>query len=546
MSISKMKKLVLIAPNDATDVIIKKLISLRCIDIQDFSSVECSGMLQKKNYNDEIAVVENKIQKIDSVISALSKHSKKRIGLGNSRRKIDRDEFVSSGEHQAAGDVLEKAYSAVVALEAVRADKDAMDEANRLENEISVLARDLERLEILYDVEKTNLEVIKIKQKAAYSDTCTFIFGWMPRKSQQKVESMLSEMLCAYEITEPTEDETPPVRISNNIFTRSFEWITSGFGTPKYSSFDPTFIMSIFCFLAFGLMIHDVGYGLILTVLGLVGSRLLGMCGKIKSVFNMIGICGISSIIFGVILGGWFGNLPYAMMQNLLGIESAKELVPFFGGVWFKAIENPVYYLAICLGLGATQIIVGMIIKFVLLCREGKAIDAILDILPWWIVFAGIGIVFAVNLLAGLITIGAGILVILIFNGRDKKNVLARLGKGFLGVGKIVFFVIDLLGYLKIFVVGISVGIISYFVNLLGTLIGPTTFGYIVFTLVIILGHASCLCLAAPSAVVFAKRIQYVEFFKYFYTCGGEKFIPVEPCEKYTLDTHKKEKVEAV
>lgn len=541
MSISKMKKLLVIAPSDNADIIIRKLISLRCIDVVEFSDKECSDLLVKKNYDEESSLLEEKISKIEGVICALSKYIKRKLRLGDGRHKLDREAFVSSGEYFEASNIFEAAYSVFSKIESKSTGDDSA-----IREEFIKFAPHLNKLQALYDIEKTNLEIVKIKHKAAYSDSCTFILGWMPQKSREKVDAELSRYVCAYEITEPSEDDDPPVRIRNNPITRCFEWITLGAGNPKYSSFDPTFLMSFFCFLAFGLMIHDVGYGLILTLVGFFAPLVAGMSGKMKSVFNTLAICGISSMIFGVLFGGWFGNMPYAIMENLLGIENAKQAVPFFSGVWVEASKSPVFYLVLCLGLGAVQIILGMIIKFVLLCIRGKAGDAVLDILPWWVIFAGIAIAFTVNMIAGLVAICVGAIVVILFCGRDKKSVFARLGKGFIGISKIVIYAIDVISFLKIFVVGISLGILTYFVNLVGTVLGANTLGYILFISVSVIGHTICLCLSAFAALLFAKSLQQTQFFGRFYECGEEKFVCAEPSEKYTLDTWRKEEVEAV
>lgn len=545
MSISKMKKLLVVAPCDEADAVIKKLISLRCVNIVDFPSKEIYDLLERKNFDEQRMPIDSKIEKIEHVISGIAKYAKAKARLGDGRKKIDREEFVASIEYADACEALEKAYSALQALETAKDQEGTEDEINALEGEIFALAGCFEEFKMLYDIEKTNLEVVNIKGKAAYSDTCAFIFGWIPKKAQEKVETALADTLCAYEITDPDDDDEPPVRISNNPITRCFEWITSGFGTPKYSLFDATGIMSVFCFVAFGLMIHDVGYGAVLTILGFVGAAIAGLRSKAKSVLNMLGVCGISSIIFGVLFGGWFGDMPYAIMQNLLGIENAKEAVPFFNGMLSKPARDPIFYLVLCLSVGAIQILVGMIIKFFVLCHKGRAIDAFLDIFPWWVIFAGIAFVFSVNLTLGLVTIGVGALVVLIFHGRAKSSFFSRLGNGVLGLGKIALYIVDLANYLKIFVVGICVGIITHYVNLLGTIIGPAALGYVLFAVVSIIGHAISLILITFAAVVFVKSIQN-EFLKYFCECGGEEFIPSEPCEKYTIDISENTKVEAV
>ena len=537
-----MRKLVLIAPIDEVDSVINKLISLRCIGFSDFSEKEGQSLLCKCDFDTEIAAQEDQIKRIEKAISVLSKYSREKIRLGDVRKKSDRGAFVSSGECGLARDAVEKANNAIDALDSADACENAAEVKDASQRALAALTLDLQKIYLLYDIERTKLEILKIKAKASYSDTCAFVLGWMPKKAQESVENVLSELLCAYEITEPEEDDEPPVRISGNPITRCFEWITSGFGTPKYFFFDPTMIMSIFFFVAFGLMLHDVGYGLILMIVGFAGAPVVGLHSRARSVFGMLGICGVSSAIFGVLLGGWFGNMPYAIMQDLLGLEGANEALTLFDGFWFKAVRTPVFYLIICLAFGALQIITKMIISFILLCKEGKVAQAIFEILPWWIIFAGIATVFTVSLVFGLIVAGVGALVILVFHSRDKKSFWARLGYGFVGLGAIARYIAELANYLKIFAVGMSVGIVTYYVNLLGTLVGDTAFGYIFFAAVSVVGHTLIICLATFSAVVMARSIQK-EFLSPFCARDGKEFIPAVPCEKYTIDMMEMEAV---
>ena len=318
MSISKMKKLVVIAPTENVDTVISKLMSLRCVDIRNFSCGESDDLLKKANYDEQIAQCEENIQKIDSVMPYIYKYSKKRARIGRRRASVDRADFVECGNYDVAIDLVWKAYDLIAQIEKAE-DKEA---SNGLIDELKQISLEKSKIEALFDVENTNLLVLQAKKKASVSESCTFILGWMPKKAVKKVETTLADLECAYEIEEPTDDEEPPVSLSNNPITRSFEWLVSGIVCPKYRTFDPTFITSIFYFLAFGLMLPDIGYGAILVLLGLIGSLIIGVRGKTKTMFKMLGWCGFSSVIFGALFGSWFGDMPYAVMQGLLGIES--------------------------------------------------------------------------------------------------------------------------------------------------------------------------------------------------------------------------------
>ena len=522
MSVSKMKKLLVVAPTDSADAVIKKLISLRCIDIRDALDCDGADILSRSDCDDNIVAIEERISKIEAVRTAILNSAHKKRGRFDKRAYVDRDEFISSGAYETALATVDTVYA--------RLD----------ESDLSEYIGELEKIEVLYDIEKTELCAAEIMGKSAHSKACTFISGWVPQKSLVSVETALCEYLCAYELCDPCEDDEPPVRLSGNVITRCFEWITSDYALPKYRAFDPTLLMSIFCFIAFGLMLCDVGYGLILIPLGFVLPKVLGARGRIKSAMNMLGICGISSVIFGILFGGWFGNLPYAIMQEMLWERTPELVAPVFGGVLYRPVEKPLWYLATVLGFGAIQIVVGMLIKFISLCKEGKAKDALFDILPWWVIFAGIVLAFAVNIIVGIAVAVVGVIFILIFAGRGEKKFGKRLLYGLRGLAAIGKYALNLAGYLKIFVVGISLGAITYYINMLGTLVGPTTVGYILLVAVSIVCHGIFLLLNAHVACVIVSKLQHHEFFRQFYTGGGEAFAPVEPSEEFTLSSTKK------
>ena len=204
----------------------------------------------------------------------------------------------------------------------------------------------------------------------------------------------MTASLAKVDLTEPAEEDDPPVLLKNNGYASNFEWVVAMYSYPKYGTYDPTFIMSIFYFFIFGLMFADVGYGLILILGGLLLPKVLHMKDSMRRMFNMFGYCGFSSVIMGVLFGGWFGDLPYALMVNIgqsfPTTEAAKAAFPLFDGLWVNPINDPMTFLIISLGMGAIHLVAGMAVKFVLLCKEKKVFEAIFGIASWWVIFAGI------------------------------------------------------------------------------------------------------------------------------------------------------------
>lgn len=648
MSISAMKKLTVITPMDEMQAVVRRLVKLRCVEVRQIDRSAHEKLQIKSNYDAQKNAIEEILHQINNTLPVLNKYSTRAMGLGDSRLKVDRDEFILDGSYKNAKQIVEKTnellaekddlslkvtelendisaitpwktldfpisiietkktkvlfgsfpiavdinavkeslevsyshfelvssdkmanYCSVVALKSdadgvmqtlmqygfVQTQLPSIDLAptvaiKSLEGEINEAKQRIEQIigefrklsayisdvEILYDIEKTNLTNIEVMKKTVDSDHCTFVTGWVPEHCQEKVAGMLDKHTCAYEMLDPEEGEEPPVQLKNNGFASTFEWVIGMYSYPKYGSFDPTFIMSIFYFLIFGLMFADVGYGLILAACGFIVPKLMGHRENTKRTFYMFGFCGISSMIMGVIFGGWFGDLPYAIMQNMMGIENAKELVPFFNGIWFNPLDDPMMFLIVAIAAGGVHILAAMAINFVLLCKQRRVFDAIFDVLSWWIIFAGIGVLFLVGTKEGFITIGVGAAIVVLTNGRHEKNIFMKIIKGILGLYKITSYASDLLSYSRILALGLAAAVIGQVVNLVGTMGGASVVGFVALIAACIIGHTLNLAINILGSFVHTSRLQYLEFFNKFYEDGGEKFEALEPSEQYSKE----------
>ncbi len=407
------------------------------------------------------------------------------------------------------------------------------------------LAEGMSEIKILYDVEMTTLTAAREKQKLAATEQCAVLEGWVPADREQRVAAALDKIPCAFGMEDPAPDEEPPVLLKNNGYASNFEWVVGMYSYPKYGTYDPTFVMSIFYFVIFGLMFADVGYGTLLVLAGFLAPKLLHLKPGMTRMLNMFGYCGISCTVMGFIFGGWFGDLPYAVMTGFMGYESAeaaKAAVPFFNGlavtmggsvVSFNPLENPMTFLLVSLAMGAIHLIGGMAVKFVLLCKEGKVFAAIFDIGSYWILFAGIGLLF-VNPVVGGITAGVAVLMIVATYGRAQKNPIMKFLMGLKGLYDLINYVSDLLSYCRILALGLAAGVMAQVFNLLATLGGPTAVGYVMFVPVLLIGHVLNIAINLLGAFVHTSRLQYLEFFGKFFEDGGVPFTPAEPSDTYS------------
>lgn len=417
------------------------------------------------------------------------------------------------------------------------------------------LAEDLDLLEIESDLLETTVNACLQKKKLLQTKNCALLSGWVPEVRTDAVLDALSKFECACDISDPEEGEEPPVLLHNNKFATNFEWVIGMYSYPKYGAYDPTFIMSIFYFIIFGLMFADVGYGLVLTAICLVGVKLLNPKPNLRRMLYMFALCGVSCAIMGVLFGGWFGDLPTAIMENLLGIENAKEkpIGYFFShGIIINPIDSSMEFLVLSLAVGQVHLMAGMAINLVETWKKGHPIVALCSTLPYWVLFAGLDLM-APNLFGGmgmlrlspspiwaqLAGIGkyvalAGVILLFLLKGVGKKGFMGWLAGGLGGLYSLISYASDLLSYSRILALGLVAGVIAQVVNLLTAMGSNGVGGFILMLIVLIVGHVLNIAINLLGTFVHAARLQYIEFFGKFYEDGGDPFTPAAPADNYT------------
>ncbi len=427
---------------------------------------------------------------------------------------------------------------------------------DEIEDKLRDMAEFLDDIEILSDIEETTLRVCTMKQKLITTKNCVILEGWVPEKKCEEVLQTLSSFECAAELSDPEEGEDVPVQLSNNKFAETFEWVIGMYSYPKYGTFDPTFIMSIFYFLVFGMMFADVGYGLLLVLCCFGGVKLLNPRDGMKQMLIMFGYCGISCTIMGVLFGGWFGNLPTAVADSF-GLAMPEALRAFFtNGLILNPIDSSTGFLAISLAVGQLHLMAGMAVNMYITVKAGKVAEGLCSTIPYWVLFIGIdlmspgmlwkmidpvGAIENQALIAQLVGIGkyvaiVGVVGILLLKGIGQGSFKGWLVKGLGGLYSLISYASDLLSYSRILALGLVAGVISQVINMMTGLGASGPVGFVFMLVVMILGHVLNIAINLLGTFVHAARLQYIEFFGKFYEDGGTPFRPAVPAEQYSED----------
>ena len=126
-----------------------------------------------------------------------------------------------------------------------------------------------------------------------------------------------------------------------------------------------------------------------------------------------------------------------------------------------------------------------------------------------------------------------GLVGVVLTSGRESRNWGKRILKGLYGAYGITSYLSDILSYSRLLALGLATSVISTVFNKMGSMLGDSIPGIILFILVFVIGHALNLAINAMGAYVHTNRLQFVEFFGKFYEGGGRKFSPFAEHTKY-------------
>ena len=358
------------------------------------------------------------------------------------------------------------------------------------------------------------------KSRLVGTDKVFLLEGWLPADRCAEIEKTLKPFTCAIETREPTEDEYPqvPVQLKNNKLTRPLNMVTEMYSLPAYGTLDPNPLMAPFFILFYGIMMADMGYGLLMMIASVIISKKYRPKGTSGELFSLLGLCGISTFIMGALTGGFFGDF----LTQLVAIVSPGTV--FTLPKLFDPLDDLTMILIGSMALGVVQIITGMAISLIEKCRRKKFLDAFFEEITWWIVFLGIALAVLKKGTAVLYLGCALVLLGPIVQGKGWGKLTGVFGSIY---NHVTGYFGDILSYTRLMALMLAGSVIAQVFNMLAAMPGNV----VAFLIISMLGNAMNFGLNLLGCYVHDLRLQCLEFFNKFYVDGGKPFRPM------TLDT---------
>lgn len=415
----------------------------------------------------------------------------------------------------------------------------------QIEQEAAGLAQYREDLELLADYYRVRADKYAVLGQIPQSGRTFVISGYVPKKYVPRVEKLAEQYDCVLDVEELREDEEGPVVLQNNAFASGAEGVLASFGLPGKGEIDPTSIMAVFYVFLFGMMLSDAAYGAIVSIAcGVLLMKFPRMGEGMKKSFQLFFWCGLSTLFWGILFGGYFGDAINVVSRVFFGHEVGIQ------PLWFAPLDDPMKLLVFSMLFGVIHLFTGLGLKGYMCLRDKKYMDFLCDVMLWYALLVGLLIMLIPSSLFASIaqmeivfppvvnTLGKALAIIgavgiVLMSGRSSKNFGLRIALGAYDLYNVSGWLSDVLSYSRLLALGLATGVIASVINQMGSMGGKSVFGVILFIAAFIIGHTFNLAINLLGAYVHTNRLQFVEFFGKFYEGGGREFNPFRANTKY-------------
>ncbi|MCM1043572.1 MAG: V-type ATP synthase subunit I [Corallococcus sp.] len=410
--------------------------------------------------------------------------------------------------------------------------------------EYAAVIPDLQSLVDYFDFKRKKLVAVSGLEN---TDSTFILEAYCPADDVEKVRDAIysvSECTVPYFTDVEQDDDNVPTLNKNNKIVSKFETVTNNYSSPHYREIDPNPVMSLFYFIIFGMMVADVGYGILLMLVGLFAKFGLKQNNGVRKLMSLFGFCGISATVIGLMYGSFFS---FAMFGEGGWFGDANGLLPLLPG----SSESPMVTMVLSLFLGIIHIMAGIGCNVYKLAKRKDYWGAVLDAFVWEIFFAGLILaVFnaGMDMMAypkwsfrlpqivgdiGLYMVIFALAVVLLTGGRRKKGIFGKIIGGFSGLYGLINYFGDVMSYIRVFGLMLSSALIGTVVNMLAGMVAGGVIGTVMGAVIMVVFHLFNLAMGLLSIYIHNGRLQYVEFFGKFYEGDGRLFVPFGSDTKY-------------
>ena len=411
--------------------------------------------------------------------------------------------------------------------------KELEEEKEALTGRVAAFSPDREELKLCADRMGLMVARAEAADRLVGTEDVVVLEGWASAPECGKLEQALTRFDCAWELSDPEPDEYPevPVKLRNGKVADGLNMVTNMYSLPQYGTVDPNPLMAPFFIPFYGIMMADMGYGLLMILASVVATKKMRPKEGTLSFCRLLLWCGISTFVMGVLTGGFFADAPYQIV-HIFNPASTWQGLPAL----FSPLNDSIYVLIGAMVLGILQLNAGLVVSFVQKLKNGDVLGGLLYECALWVILVGI-LLFAGSAVLGLTALKTPGLVVLIV-GAVALFAGGMRGKKGLGCVTSIFGTLyneltgwfgDILSYSRIMALMLAGSVIGQVFNTIGAMFH----NIFLFIPIFLIGHVLNFGLNLLGCYVHDLRLQCLEYFGKFYSDGGRAFVPLKIRTKF-------------
>jgi V/A-type H+-transporting ATPase subunit I len=380
------------------------------------------------------------------------------------------------------------------------------------------------KLTTVRDVLMDKIDETSAIPKFGQTEYAFVITGWLPVEGIKEFRRVISDKFGAdiivnqLEIDEHDYPETP-VALKNPKWVEPSAWVMGYLmgGKPQYGTVDPSVVWAISYPLIFGMIVGDIGYGLVMLAIILYMRLKNKEKPAVQLATGLLGPAATAAILFGFLYGEFFGGLLWK--HGAGGFEFMFPTLNFLGislPYNREAVVEPLMLMA--LGLGVIQISFGLILGIVNAVRGKHKKHAFMKSGLLGLMAGAIILIISMVLLSDAVAPAGQAIGALLMGG---GFLLALRWGGAMGFVETLELLSHTASYIRIMAVGLSDAIFASAINKMAAAMPP-----IVGILAALAFHSLHLVLAVFTPSVHAMRLNFYEFGQKYYEAGKAEYSP--------------------
>ena len=350
------------------------------------------------------------------------------------------------------------------------------------------------------------LEKAEAPLKFASTQSSFLVKGWIPAEelnnSIERLNKATKNRIFVHFEPAKKQDKVP-VKLKNPKYAKAFEFFIDLYSMPTYKEIDPTFFIFLTFPIFFGLMLGDIGYGLVSLIFFWILKKKMP---KSKNFFNILLLASFVSILFGFLYGEFFGE------EKILEFELPHLL---------SRVHDMFTLLYIAIGIGVVHVNIGLIIGFINELRSHGIMKAVYEKASWFILQIGVALIalayFGQISISPFIGIGfLGLSILMLFKGEGIKGII-----------ELPSILTNIMSYARLMAIGLSSVELAIVINESSKeFFHKGGFFVLIGVLILVIGHIINIMLGLLGSFLHSLRLHYVEFFSKFFHGGAEKYQP--------------------